>query len=159
MPEDTISIPEVADSGMVLDQETNEWNKSYQRCFRRQRIFKLLDNFELNGGGGTLYTPVSYVAPYAQFALFAKQTLITGSLFTLNITPQSSLNGSDWYFFNDSGGAAFTWVQNDAETYRVWPLRDYTPVVYYRFRIVTAGGVNNRSYFDMFLLADSDAPQ
>ena len=159
MADEIISVPEVADSGRVLDQEFNEWVNGFQRCFRRQRIIKIFDNQPFDGGGGTTFSNAFYLAPYSQFSLYAKQVLIANSLITLNIRIEASLDGSEWYYFSDLAGTNISWIQNDVRDFRIWPLRDYRPLYWVRFRIITTGGANAKVNLSMSLFCDSDAPR
>lgn len=150
-----IAVTEINDSGRVLDNDINEWVLAWQRIFRRQRIFNLLKEKVFNSVQ-TFYTDGIYVAPYSHFRIFFNY-LTSGTGYDLAMWPQFSLDGNTWYNISASPSADFSILTSYAPTNFIRGLRDYTPFLYFRYKIVVTGGPTGDSTLTIDVLADSDS--
>ncbi len=154
MAEEIISIPEVADSGRVLDQDFNEWVLAWQKCFRRQRVFSL-EQGKILSNAVDYYTTKAFIAPYKSLTLLFKIAATSG--IDLNYAYQFSLDGSDWYFTspNNSNNQELT-IVSVASTNFIQAVDTVPRANYFRLRYRTPTSEALITSFSLSLFADSD---
>lgn len=155
MSEEIISVPEVADSGRVLDQEYNEWVSGWQNCFRRQRVIEIFKPYVFAVNGEEKYSDIFYLSPYRRFALYYSMIPAGGNTGDVNVYYEFSYNGSVWFYDNQT--QTYTLQLNSTASRKnfVSP-RDvpYTPL-YFRQKYISSVTPPATNTFSVVMVVDS----
>ncbi len=96
--EKEILVPEVPDSGRVLDQDINEWVSGWQNFFRVQKDVVFIESRSFTVDNTNVYSPAFNCSKYQRFSLAVK-TLFAIASGIMEVMIQFSDNLVDWYEF------------------------------------------------------------
>lgn len=101
-----IAVSEMNDSGRVLDNDIDEWVSGWQKIFRLQKEFHIVNNRTTTVTADEYISEAVEISKYRKFVLFWKVKSNAIDL-TIQYQHQYSLDGVDWYY-DGAGSSSYT---------------------------------------------------